>query len=256
MYLSARPAAAGVALVLTALTATACAPSTSGGAAGGESRTGTLRVWLFREVGNAPKEKVVRQAVADFTAAHQGVKVTVDYIPVDTRAQRVEADRRRRGARRDGIRRRLQPPGRRLRQGQGRVRVVPLPGRKKGEIAPAFAGGNNIGVLRSTGHRTLAVDLTKRLAGKEAQRGLFDAMGFLPTFADVRAEAAKRRPYVKPFVHTLDAGAEFVPVTPGWATVDASLVLPTMYQQIVSGRKSVDAAAAEAARAMDGAFHK
>ncbi|MFF9482575.1 extracellular solute-binding protein [Streptomyces sp. NPDC014733] len=432
MHLSARLAAAGAALALTALTATACAPATSDGAAGGDSRTGTLRVWLFREVGNAPKEKVVRQAVADFTAAHQGVQVTIDYIPVDTRAQRVkaafndpsgapdvieygntdtagyvadggladvteefgawaEAKDTDPTARRSvtvagkiygaplfvGVRAlyyrtdlfkelHLQPPAtqdemaaaaRKIRAAHpemyglavggaytygalpflwsaggalatekggaftaavttpaarkgiaaytglfgddncpaakcagmngndtvtafaagragmaiggdfnhravaaGKVKgaygVVPLPGRKKGEIAPAFAGGNNIGVLRSTSHRTLAVDLMKRLAGKETQRGLFDAMGFLPTFTDVRAAAAKRQPYVKPFVDTLDAGAEFVPVTPGWATVDASLVLPTMYQQIVSGRKSVDAASAEAARAMDGAFRK
>ena len=47
---------------------------------------------------------------------------------------------------------------------KGKYAVVPLPGLKAGGIAPAFAGGNNLGVLRSTSHRTLAVDLMEELA--------------------------------------------------------------------------------------------
>jgi N,N'-diacetylchitobiose transport system substrate-binding protein len=137
---------------------------------------------------------------------------------------------------------------------KGKYAVVPLPGVKAGEIAPAFAGGNNLGVLKSTSHRTLAVDLVKSLAGKDTQRSLFDAMGFLPTYSDVREEAAKSEPFVAPFVKTLGAGTEFVPASPAWATIDSSLVLPTMFQEIVSGRKGVDAASADAAKKMDEAF--
>jgi N,N'-diacetylchitobiose transport system substrate-binding protein len=432
MRLSARMTAATAAVVLASLTATACAPSTSGTAAQGDAKTGTLRVWLFREVDNAPKERVVQQALSAFRADHKGVKVSVDYIPVDTRAQRIKAAfndpagapdvieygntdtagyvkdggladvSREFGAWADGkdtdaaakqsvtvdgkiygaplfvgvralyyrtdvlgdlgipvptTQAELAAAARRIhakrpalyglavggaytygalpflwtaggelatRKGEGftaavnsarakkgiaaytalfgdgncpaakcadmggndtvtaftsgkaamaiggdfnhqavegskvkgKYAVVPLPGAKKGDIAPAFAGGNNIGVLKSTGHRTLAVDLMKQLAGKKSQRRLFDAMGFLPTYRDVRAEAAARKPYVAPFVRTLDAGAKFVPVTPGWAAIDAGLVLPTMFQEIVSGQKSVDEAADAAARTMDEAFAK
>jgi N,N'-diacetylchitobiose transport system substrate-binding protein len=116
---------------------------------------------------------------------------------------------------------------------KGKYAVVPLPGLKSGEIAPAFAGGNNIGVLKSTSHRTLAVDLMKQLASKKTQGELFDAMGFLPTYSDVRADVAKKEPYVEPFVETLGAGTKFVPASPAWAEIDASLVLPTMFQEIV-----------------------
>lgn len=137
---------------------------------------------------------------------------------------------------------------------KGKYAVVPLPGLKDGEIAPAFAGGNNIGVLKSTSHRTLAVDLMKQLAGKDTQRGLFDAMGFLPTYTDVRAEAAKKDPFVEPFVRTLAAGAKFVPASPGWGQIDAGTVLPTMFQEIVSGKKDVAAASGDAAKKMDAAF--
>ncbi|GAA2338274.1 extracellular solute-binding protein [Streptomyces kunmingensis] len=137
---------------------------------------------------------------------------------------------------------------------KGKYAVVPLPGVKTGDIAPAFAGGNNIGVLKSTSHRTLAVDLMQRLAGKEAQRALFSGMGFLPTYTDVRADVAREEPFVAPFVKTLGAGAKFVPASPAWAKIDASLVLPTMFQEVVSGRKDVEAASGDAAKKMDDAF--
>jgi N,N'-diacetylchitobiose transport system substrate-binding protein len=137
---------------------------------------------------------------------------------------------------------------------KGRYSVVPLPGLESGEIAPAFAGGNNIGVLNSTTHRTLAVDLMEELASKKAQGELFDAMGFLPTHTDVRQDVAKREPYVEPFVKTLSAGTKFVPVSPAWSQIDASLILPTMFQEIVSGRKDVAAASKDAAKKMNAAF--
>lgn len=137
---------------------------------------------------------------------------------------------------------------------KGKYAVVPLPGVKSGEIAPAFAGGNNIGVLKSTSHRTLAIDLMEQLASKKTQAELFDAMGFLPTYTDVRADVAKKEPFVKPFVQTLAAGAKFVPASPAWAQIDASLVLPTMFQEIVSGKKDVAAASKDAATKMNDAF--
>jgi N,N'-diacetylchitobiose transport system substrate-binding protein len=59
---------------------------------------------------------------------------------------------------------------------------------------------------------------------------------------------------VKPFVRTLAAGTKFVPVSPAWARIDSSLVLPTMFQEIVSGRKDVGAASRDAAKKMDDAF--
>ena len=430
MKLAARIAAPVAALVLAGLTATACAPQTSDGRAAADEKSGTLRVWLFQEVANKPKEQVVDAAIAAFERRHEGTDVQVEYIPVDTRAQRIKAafndpesapdlveygNTDTAGYVKDGgladitaefgawadakdtdptarssvtvdgkvygaplfvgVRalyyrtdvlgelgltaptsqaelistakkiRKARPElyglavggaytygalpfvwahGGELATGnggsykaavnsesarkgiaaytslfgddncpaakcaqmggnatvtafasgkaamaiggdfshaaveagtvKGRYAVVPLPGVTPGSIAPAFAGGNNLGVLKSTSHRTLAVDLMKSLTGKETQGKLFDAMGFLPTYTDVRAEAARRQPFVKPFVDSLGAGAKFVPASPGWGQIDASLVLPTMFQEIVSGRKDVAAASDDAARKMDAAF--
>ncbi|MFE6722105.1 extracellular solute-binding protein [Streptomyces albidoflavus] len=430
MKLLPRLAAPVAALVLAGLTATACAPQTSDTSSGKDEKTGDLRVWLFQEVNNGPKAKVVDRAVAAYEKAHQGSKVDVQYIPVDSRAEKIKAafndpssapdvieygNTDTAGYVRDGgladiseefaawdeaadtdeaarasvtvdgktygapyfvgVRalyyrtdlfekhsvdvpetldevasaakkiRKAEPglygiavggaytygampflwahggglaeekdgsytstladkksqagiaaytdlfgpdncPAAKCAQMggndtvtafaagkagmaiggdfshqamedgkvKGKYAVVPLPGTEKGEIAPAFAGGNNLGVLKSTERRSLAVDLVKELAGKKAQGELFDAMGFLPTFTDTRAEAAAEEPFVKPFVQTLDAGATFVPASPAWARIDSSLVLPTMFQEIVSGRKDVAAASRDAAKKMDDAF--
>ncbi|THA72339.1 extracellular solute-binding protein [Streptomyces sp. A0958] len=430
MKLSARIAAPAAALVLAGLTATACAPQTSDTGAKGDEKTGTLRVWLFQEVGNKPKEKVVDTAVAAFKKAHEDAKVEIEYIPVETRAQRVKAafndpksapdlieygntdtagyvkdggladitgefgdwadakdtdpaakqsvtvdgkvygaplfvgvralyyrtdvfadlgieapksqaelistarkiHRKKPGmyglavggaytygampfiwanggelADQDGssykaainsakARKGIEaytslfgdtncPPAKCAAMGgnatitafasgkaamaiggdfshaaveaggvKGKYAVVPLPGVAEGSVAPAFAGGNNIGVLKSSEHRTLAVDLMKELTGKETQARMFDAMGFLPTYTDVRAAAAEREPFVEPFVKTLGAGAKFVPASPAWGQIDSSLILPTMFQEIVSGRKDVAKASDDAAKKMDAAF--
>ncbi|MFC8866930.1 extracellular solute-binding protein [Streptomyces sp. NPDC057148] len=420
-----------VLLAAAVVTATACAPQTSDNSSSGkDEKTGTLRVWLFQEVNNKPKEKVVDAVLAGFEKAHDDTKVTVEYIPVETRAQRIKAafndpdsapdvieygntdtagyvkdgglldvtgeyeawdeaadtdptarqsvtvDGKVYGApyfvgvralyyRTDvfdelGLKApksmdelattakkiRAEKPGlygiavggaytygampfvwahggelatgkggsyasavdsAAAREGieaytslfgdgncpaakcagmggndtvtafasgkaamaiagdfsrqaveagevKGKYAVVPLPGVEPGSVAPAFAGGNNIGVLKSTSHRTLAVDLMKRLASKQAQGELFDAMGFLPTFTDVRQRVAAEEPFVQPFVDTLAAGTKFVPASAAWATIDSSQVLPTMFQEVVSGKKDVGAAAGDAARKMDEAF--
>ncbi|MFI9777072.1 extracellular solute-binding protein [Streptomyces sp. NPDC051956] len=420
-----------MALPLAALAlATACAPGTSDNGSAGDDKSGTLRVWLFQEVNNQPKQKVVDAAVAAFEKSHEGADVQVEYIPVETRAEKIKAafndpksapdvieygNTDTAGYVKDGgladvtaefgawseakdtdptakesvtvdgkiygapyfvgvralyyrtdvfkdlklgvptTQAQLAATARKIHKAKpdlyglavggaytygampfiwsqggelaekkggsyesaidspaarkgieaytslfggdncpaakcagmggndtvtafasgkagmaiggdfshqamedgkvkGKYAVVPLPGADKGDIAPAFAGGNNIGVLKSTSHRTLAVDLMKSLASKKTQGELFDAMGFLPTYTDVRESVAKKEPFVAPFIKTLGAGAKFVPASPAWGQIDASLVLPTMFQEIVSGRKDVATASRDAAKKMDTAF--
>ncbi|MFF3582666.1 extracellular solute-binding protein [Streptomyces mirabilis] len=425
--LPARTAVALAALVVV----TACAPQTSDNSSSGkDEKTGTLRVWLFQEVNNGPKEKVVDAAVSTFKKAHKDTKVTIEYIPVETRAQRMKAafndpksapdvieygNTDTAGYVKDGgladvteefadwsevkdadptakqsvtvdgkiygapffvgvralyyrtdilkglgleaptTQAELISTAKKIRaadpdlyglvvggaytygampfiwsqdgeiaQGKGgsyaatidsaaaqkgikaytslfgadncpaakcagmtgndtvtafasgkagmaiggdfshaaieagkikgKYAVVPLPGVKPGSVAPAFAGGNNIGVLKSTSHRTLAVDLMEQLASKRTQSELFDAMGFLPTYTDVRDAVAKKQPFVAPFVKTLASGTKFVPASAAWSQIDASLVLPTMFQEVISGKKDVAAASKDAAKKMNDAF--
>ncbi|GAB3214064.1 extracellular solute-binding protein [Marinactinospora thermotolerans] len=132
--------------------------------------------------------------------------------------------------------------------------VIPLPGTEPGSIAPAFAGGNNLGVLAGTERRTLAVEFMKLLGGKDYQLKMYEAMGNLPTFTDVQAEVAQSSPEMEPFIATLEAGTRFVPVTGAWSTIDAQTVLPSMMQQIAGGDATVEEATAEAATRMNDAF--
>jgi N,N'-diacetylchitobiose transport system substrate-binding protein len=136
----------------------------------------------------------------------------------------------------------------------GKYGVVPLPGRTAGSIAPAFAGGNLLGVLKGTQRKTLANEFVQLLASKKYQQKMYTAMGNLPTFTDVQKQVSDSDRFLEPFTKTLQAGTKFVPVTPAWAKIDAQAVLPTMIQEVVTGAKNVDAATAGAAQAMNAAF--
>ncbi|OLF17922.1 extracellular solute-binding protein [Actinophytocola xanthii] len=135
-----------------------------------------------------------------------------------------------------------------------RFAVVPLPGTAPGEIAPAFAGGNLLGVFASTDRRTLAWEFVRLLGGKEYQRALYDAMGTMPTFTDVQDAVAGADPFLRPFIETVQAGTRFVPATPAWTRIDAQAVLPTAVQQVATGSQDVDTATSAAAAEMDAAF--
>ncbi|WP_017974582.1 extracellular solute-binding protein [Actinopolyspora halophila] len=131
--------------------------------------------------------------------------------------------------------------------------VVPLPGTEPGSIAPAFAGGNLLGVLRSSDRSSLAQEFIRVLAGEKYQRQLYEAMGYLPTLEGVQDRVASDDPTVQPFVETLQSGTRFVPSTPAWSEIDAQEVLPTMVQRIANGN-GVRSTTKDAARRMDEAF--
>ncbi|GAA3993699.1 extracellular solute-binding protein [Allokutzneria multivorans] len=137
---------------------------------------------------------------------------------------------------------------------KGKYAVVPLPGTAAGSVAPAFAGGNLLGVLKSTQRRTLAKDFMQLLGGKQYQEKLYRAMGNLPTFSDLQRTLGANDPFVKPFITTSEAGTRFVPATPAWAKIDAQAVLPNMIQQVITGAQPIDQASSAAAQLMNSAF--
>ncbi|MBW4718941.1 extracellular solute-binding protein [Saccharothrix obliqua] len=136
----------------------------------------------------------------------------------------------------------------------GKYGIVPLPGKTEGSVAPAFAGGNLLGVMKGSERKSLATEFVKLLGGKQYQRKMFDAMGNMPTFGDVQADVAKANPVVEPFIKTLGAGTKFVPVTANWAKIDAQALLPNLIQEVATGGNGLDAAAKKAADAMNAAF--
>lgn len=137
---------------------------------------------------------------------------------------------------------------------KGKYGVVPLPGTADGQIAPAFAGGNLLGVLRSSDRRQLGWEFVRLLGGKDYQRAMYDAMGTMPTFTDVQDGIAGDDEFLVPFIETVQAGTRFVPATPAWTQIDAQAVLPTALQQVATGELDVNTATSAAAAEMDAAF--
>ncbi|GIH92234.1 extracellular solute-binding protein [Planobispora siamensis] len=138
----------------------------------------------------------------------------------------------------------------------GKYAVVPLPGSTAGSPAPAFAGGNNLGVMNSSRHRTLALKFVQLLAGKTYQVKMYEAMGNLPTLTSARQELAAKDPFLKPFLDTVAAGTRFVPVHPAWVKIDNQKVIPTMLQKVATGQATVEKATGEAAAAVKAAFER
>jgi N,N'-diacetylchitobiose transport system substrate-binding protein len=137
---------------------------------------------------------------------------------------------------------------------KGNYAVVPLPGKDSGKVAPAFAGGNLLGVFRASKKYTLSLEFIKLLGGKKYQQKMYAAMGNLPTFADVQQQIAGSDKFLEPFVRTVQAGTKFVPATPAWTKIDAQALIPTAIQQVATGGQSVDAATEAAAAEMNKAF--
>ncbi len=137
---------------------------------------------------------------------------------------------------------------------KGKYAVVPLPGKEPGSIAPAFAGGNLLGVFRSSTKRALALEFVQLLGGKEYQEKMYGAMGNMPTFTDVQDRVAADDEFLAPFIETVQSGTRFVPSTPAWTKIDAASVLPTMVQQVATGRADVNTATRAAAAEMNEAF--
>ncbi|MFE6616286.1 extracellular solute-binding protein [Amycolatopsis sp. NPDC057786] len=139
-------------------------------------------------------------------------------------------------------------------QVKGKYAIIPIPGTEAGKIAPAFAGGNLLGVFNATKRKSLAVEFTQLLGGAKYQEKMYVAMGNLPTLGSVQQKLAASDPSVKPFVDTLTAGTKFVPATAAWSKIDAQNVLPTAIQQIATGGKDPAAALTAAAAEMNKAF--
>ncbi|MFJ1765848.1 extracellular solute-binding protein [Amycolatopsis sp. NPDC088138] len=137
---------------------------------------------------------------------------------------------------------------------KGKYAVVPIPGTTAGSVAPAFAGGNLLGVFNASKRRGLALEFIELLGGAKYQEKMYTAMGNLPTLSSVQQKLAANDPFLKPFVDTLKAGTKFVPATPAWSKIDSQNVLPTAVQQIATGGKDPAAALTDAAAAMDKAF--
>ncbi|WP_286252479.1 extracellular solute-binding protein [Streptomyces graminofaciens] len=129
----------------------------------------------------------------------------------------------------------------------GNVENFVMPG-PSGKNLPVFLGGSDLAVPVKSDAQAVAAEWINAFAGSSGQKGLM-AKGNLPNnktdLATLKDDPATAVPA------TAAESNWFVPMAPGWGQVEKAQVLQTMLQSIGTGKKSVEAAAAEADAAID-----
>jgi len=123
---------------------------------------------------------------------------------------------------------------------KGKVAAVPMPGMTAGSPMPSFLGGSDLAVTAKSKQQALAAEWIKDYTSTPIQEELI-AKGVLPNATALLGDAAKQ-PGGGPAAQAAQK-SWFTPAAPNWANVESANVLPTMLQNIVTGKQTVDAAA-------------
>jgi N,N'-diacetylchitobiose transport system substrate-binding protein len=135
-----------------------------------------------------------------------------------------------------------------------KIGAFPLPG-KDGGLAPSVLGGSLLSVFAKSKNQDLAWELTKLMATGDLAAKWGSESGYFPgTTALLQQSVASADPLVAPFAkQAVDAGRA-VPVTPAFGKIQGKKTIATMMRSILSGEKSVDQAATDAATEMNQLF--
>ncbi|MEE1930491.1 sugar ABC transporter substrate-binding protein [Streptomyces sp. TRM 70351] len=136
----------------------------------------------------------------------------------------------------------------------GRLAAAPLPG-PDGGISPSFLGGSHLSVFNSAPDPELAWEFVELLTSREFAADWAEQSGYFPgRTSQVERAGREGGPLVAPFARQMAEGGRTVPVTPAYGRVQGEKTLARMVQAILSGRKSVREATAQAAADMDETF--
>jgi N,N'-diacetylchitobiose transport system substrate-binding protein len=136
----------------------------------------------------------------------------------------------------------------------GRLAAAPIPG-PDGGMSPSFLGGSHLGIFHESEHQDLAWEFVKLMStGTYAERWA-EQSGYFPGRNSLVKRVRKEGdPLVAPFAQQMVQAGETVPVTPMYGEIQGKKTLARMLQAILSGKKSVKQAAADAAADMDKTF--
>ncbi|MGP4114058.1 sugar ABC transporter substrate-binding protein [Streptomyces sp. 4N509B] len=134
-----------------------------------------------------------------------------------------------------------------------RLGVVPIPGQTEG-YSPSFVGGSLLGEF-SSDQPDLAWEFIKLMTTGEFATQWAEQSGYFPgQQSQLEAVQAENDPLVAPFATQMGEAGASVPVTEHYGVIQGEQVVPQMLQAILSGDKSVQDAADDAAAAMDETF--
>jgi N,N'-diacetylchitobiose transport system substrate-binding protein len=121
---------------------------------------------------------------------------------------------------------------------------------KAGEPAPQFAGGNDLAIWKDSKATDTAWEYIKLLASKQNQAKYAPTAGLLPVYPDLLAgDTYTKDEWLGPFAKAMPLGKAYA-VHENWIKVEETVV-QNMLRDVVTGKKTVEEAANEAAEQMD-----
>lgn len=130
----------------------------------------------------------------------------------------------------------------------GDVGAFAVPGASKDALAPVYISGADLAVAGRSGQKALAVQWIRLLTGEEVQTQLAKEHGVIPNREDAFAGHKGNA-----FLAVADRAAlvaRSTPVSPNWANVENSQVIPDMLVSIFSGTASLADATSEASQTL------
>jgi N,N'-diacetylchitobiose transport system substrate-binding protein len=124
------------------------------------------------------------------------------------------------------------------------IAAFPMPSHVAGKTMPAFAGGSDLAIPAASQNKALAEDWIAAFTSNAAQAGIVKT-GNLPNSTSL-LHLVKGTPG-KQLAQAASRGW-FVPTAKNWANVENANVLRNMLTQILTGKKSVQVAAASASK--------
>ena len=111
-----------------------------------------------------------------------------------------------------------------------------MPSHIKGQPMPGFLGGSDLAVPAPSGNKALAADWIKDFTSTDAQRSL-QAKGNIPNATNLLGSSVNERAAARSW---------FVPAAKHWVDVENGNILRNMLAQILTGKLTVQQAAASA----------
>lgn len=134
---------------------------------------------------------------------------------------------------------------------KGKLGAFTIPG-PDGGYSPSFVGGSHLGIFESSDNKDLAWEFIELMSSEEYATKWAEETTFFPGLEPLLADLQEQSdPLVAPFATQMVEAGKSVPVTPQWGQVEAKVTIPAMLQSILSGKKSVEEATADAAEEMN-----
>ncbi|MFD5029020.1 sugar ABC transporter substrate-binding protein [Streptomyces sp. NPDC058220] len=136
---------------------------------------------------------------------------------------------------------------------EGKLAAAPIPG-QDGGLSKSFLGGSYLSTFKGE-NQALAWEFVKLVTTGEFATKWSDQSNYFPGQNSLLKKVQEKNdPLVAPFAQQMTEAGATVPKTPAYGEIQASQVVQKMVQSILTGKKSVQDAADQAAREMDKIF--